>query len=605
MASPTLNPLLQTLARLQARPDARLVAFGVAAVAAVWFGFIGLSVGAADQIVKRGGYYVMLLTVGLWAFALWRLWRERLPAAPLPRREKVFVGLAIALLTLMALTAEPFRSKVLYDEFVLQATAFNLHFFRDVATMVRGYDILGVFLSTDNYLDKRPYFFPFLLSLVHDFTGYRIANAFALNAVLFPVSLGLVYFQGRRLAGMFGGFIALLLLGSLPLLAQNATGSGMELLNVCMLLGVAALAGAYLRQPDETRLSALVLGTVLLAQTRYESALYAGATSVVIAFGWWRAQRIVLAWSAVLAPLLLVPYALQNKVLAHTPVLWELKENQDSRFSSAYLADNLQGAARFFFNTTPAFANSVLLSGLGGLGLLWVIWRLLRIRPPPRTADPDRLALFCFSLGMIANTVLIMFYYWSKLDDPIASRFSLPFYLALTFAAVLLVGRLDQKFRASPALLVILVLYTLGVSAPQMGYHLYSHLGTAELSWESRYVAARPVGNRIVITNKSTLPWLLEKTPSILISRARLVADRLQYQLRERTFSEILVIQTLRPTTADGDHRLPADEILPPGFHLEPLVEKRFGTKLTRISRLAAIDDSALPAVKIAGSASE
>ena len=579
--------------------------FGLSALAAVWFGFIGVSVTAADQIVKRGGYYVMLLTVVLWGVALWRLWRARLPSVALSRREKFLAGLAIALLTLMALTAEPFRSKILYDEFVLQATAFNMHFFRDVATMVRGYDILGVFLSTDNYLDKRPYFFPFLLSLVHDLTGYRIANAYALNAVLLPVSLGLAYFQGRRLAGLLGGFVAVLLLGSLPLLAQSSTGAGMELLNVCMLLGVTALAAAYLRQPDETRLSALVLGTVLLAQTRYESALYAAAAAAVIVLGWWRARRIVLSWPAVLAPLLLVPYALQNKVLSHTPVMWELKDNQDSRFSTAYLSGNLQGAAHFFFNTTPAFANSALLTVLGFTGLLWVVWRLLRSRPAPRSADPDRLALFCFGLGMVANTGLIMFYYWSKFDDPIASRFSLPFYLTLTFAAVLLFGRLDKKFRASPALLVVVSLYTLGVSASQFGYHLYSHLGTDELSWESRYVASRPPGLRIVITNKSTLPWLLEKTPSILISRARLVADRLQSQLREHTFSEILVIQTLRPTTAHGDHQLLAEEKLPPGFHLELLVEKRFGTKLTRVSRLVAIDDSALPAAKSAGPAGD
>ncbi|MBI3885919.1 MAG: hypothetical protein HY302_09360 [Opitutae bacterium] len=598
-----MSPLLQSLVRLRDRPEARLVLFGLAALAAVWLGFIGLSVGTADQVVKRGGYYVMLLTLALWVLALVRLWRTRLPAVPLSRREKIFAPLALALFTLMALTAEPFRSKILFDEFVLQATAFNMHFFRDVATMVRGYDILGVFLSTDNYLDKRPYFFPFLVSLVHDFTGYRVANAFALNAVLLPVSLGLAFYQGRRLAGRLGGFVAVLLLGSLPLLAQSATGSGMELLNVCLLLGVTALAAAWLRQPDETRLSALVLGTVLLAQTRYESALYAAAAAAVIALGWWRGRRIVLSWPAILAPLLLIPCALQNKVLAHTPVLWELKEHQDSRFSTAYLDGNLRGAAHFFFNLTPAFANSALLSVLGLGALLWVAWRLLRTRPALRTADPDRLALFCFGLGTVANTVLIMFYYWSKLDDPIASRFALPFYLLLAFAAVLLVARLHRRFRLAPVVLAALGLYTVGFSAAQMGYHLYSHLGTDELSWESRVVAARPPGPRLVITNKSTLPWLIEKIPSILVSRARLVADRVQAQLRAHTFTEILVVQSLRPTTADGDHQLLPEDKLPAGFHLQLLAEKRFGTKLTRISRLVAVDDSALPPAKSAGPA--
>ena len=596
-----MSRFIQSLLRIQARPECRLAFFGLAAVAAVWLGFLGVAVDTANVFVKRFGYYIMLLTFALWVAALWRLWRERRVEVPLGRREKILAGLVIALLSLMALTAEPFRSKVLYDEFVLQSTAFNLHFFRDVATMARGYDILGVFLSTDNYLDKRPYFFPFLLSLVHDLTGYRIANVYALNAALLPVSLGLAYFQGRRLAGVCGGFFAVLLLGTLPLLGQNATGAGMELLNVCMLLGVTALAAAWLRQPDETRLTALVLGAVLLTQTRYESALYAFAAAGVIFFGWWRSRHIVLSWTAVLAPLLLVPSALQNKVLSHTPVLWELKDNQESRFSTAYLEGNLRGASNFLFSTTPRFANSWLLAALGLAGLAWLAWRLLRTRPSPLSADPDRLALFSFGLCMVASTVLIMFYYWSALDDPLAARFSFPLQIVLTFSSVFLVAQLARRFPVWPATFALLGCYALGVTASQQSYHLYSHLGIDEIAWESRYVASLPPGERVIISNKSTLPWLLEKKPSILIDRARAMADRLQFQLHEPTFLEILVCQSLRPSTPDGDHQLVADDKLPPGFHLETLVEKRFGTKIARISRLVSVDDSALPVMKSTG----
>ena len=131
---------------------------------------------------------------------------------------------------------ETLRSKILYDEFVLQSTAYNMHHFREVATMVRGYDLLGTFVSTDNYLDKRPYFYPFLISMAHDFTGYRPLNAYLLNVVLMPVGLGLAYILGRRWHGWRGGMLAVGLLGSLPLYGQNATGAGMEMLNLIMLL---------------------------------------------------------------------------------------------------------------------------------------------------------------------------------------------------------------------------------------------------------------------------------------------------------------------------------------------------------------------------------
>jgi Dolichyl-phosphate-mannose-protein mannosyltransferase len=572
------------------RPDVRLAALGLAAVAAVYFGFIGLDVATAGAIVKRFGYHVLLLTFALWLAALWKLWRERAGGSAPGRMELAGAGLAIGLFSLVAVSAEPFQSKVLFDEFVLQSTAFNIHYFRDTATVVRAYDILGVFLPLEGYLDKRPNFYPFLISLAHDFTGYRTLNAYWLNAVLLPVTLGLSYYLGRRLAGWRGGFLAVLLLGSLPLLGQNATGSGMELLNFCMILVVIALGGAYLRQPDETRLSALVLGAVLLAQSRYESALYVAPVAILILFGWWKQNRIVLSWSAVLAPLLLVPYALQNKVLNHSRWMWELQDKQESRFSVEYLEKNLQGAGNFLFNTAPHLANSPVLSVLGFLALGWLLWRLVRRPRPLREIADDRLALFLLGCGAVINTILMMFYYWAGFDDPMAARFSLPLHLVFVFAVVAAAGHIAAKRTGLTVLggLICLVITVAGTT--RVAQNFYSHLGIDEIEWEKRFVAARLPGERLVITNKSPLSWLLVKTPSILLTRARQLGERLQYQIKQGTFYEILVTQSFRPTTPDGDYEMLPEDRLPATFKLEPLAERRFGTKLTRISRLVALD---------------
>jgi hypothetical protein len=574
---------------LSQRTEFRLALFGVAAVAAVYLGFIGLGVETAGMLVKRFAYYVILLTFTLWGVMLWRLWAQRTPGGGPDRRELLVAGGVIALLSVMAINAEPFRSKVLFDEFVLQSTAYNMHYFRDTATMVRGYDILGTFLSLDNYLDKRPNFYPFLISLVHDLTGYRAVNAYWLNAVLFPVTLGMAYYLGRRLAGRWGALLTVLLLGSLPLLGQNATGSGMELLNFCMILVVAALGGAYLRQPDRLRLSALVLGAVLLAQSRYESAVYVAPAGLIILVGWWKRGEIALSWTAVAAPLLLLPLALQNKVLNNTRWMWELKQDQETRFSMDYLAGNLESAREFLFSTTQRYANSLTLTILGALALGWLVVQLLRRRPALREADGDRLALFLIGLAAVASTVLVMFYYWSSFSDPMAARFSLPLYLVLTFAVVVVGAGLGRRLPALPALLTGVALLAVVSASSRFAQPLYSHTGIDEIEWERRFVAARPPGPRLILTNKSTLPWLLEKTPSILVGRAGLVADRLQAQLQDAVFTEILIMQSFRPTTPDGDHQMSPTDRLPKGFEIELLAERRFGTKITRISRLVAV----------------
>lgn len=576
------------------RREVPLACFGVSAVLAVYLGFIGISVKLAEDLVKRGGYYVMLVTFALFLHAVWRI-RQAAPwkLEPLTRGQRWGTVAIIAVLSSMAITAEPYCSKILNDEFVLQSTAFNMHYFRDVVTMVRGYEIQGVFLSTDNYLDKRPYFYPFLVSLLHDLTGYRVANAFVVNSLLMPIALALAFAFGRCLGGWRGGLLAVLLLGSLPLLGQNATGSGMELVNTTMILATLLLATIYLAQPDEARLAALVFAAILLAQSRYESALYALAVAVVIALGWLRERRVILPWAAVAGPLLLLPVALQNKVLSHSPILWELNEKTAGRFDFSYLPENLRGAIAFLFNRSVEHANSLTLSTLGVLALGWCLWRLARSVKAARaglTSDPARTALVCFSAVIVANTLLVFCYYWSRFNDPMASRFSLPLHLLLTFAVVLAAIGLDRRGILSRALLLFVGLFAVAGAAAKFGLHHYSHLGIDEVEWQRRYVNALPSGERLIISNQSTLPWLLEKKPSILIGRARMVADRLHAQLQEPNLDEILVVQTLRPSTPDGDHQIPPDDKLPATFTLETLAERRFGTRICRISRLTAVE---------------
>ena len=574
-----------------ARPGLRLFFFALAAVASLYYGFVHFSVDAARTILRETGYYFILLTFVLWVVAAWRLVRAAENRGPGPTSTGQWAAAGLmALLALMAVTHEPFRSKILYDEYVLQSTAYNLHHFRDNSAMVRGYDIQGVFLSTDSYVDKRPVFFPFLISLLHDLSGYRLANVFILNTGLFLLTLGLIGWISWQLNGWRGGLLAIALLGSLPLFAQNATGAGMELLNLCMLLVVIIHSAAWLARPGERTLSGLILAVLLLVQSRYESALYVLPAGLVIALGWWRARRLIITGAVIAAPLLLIPIALQQKVVSNSPIMWELHENQTSRFSTDYLAGNLQGAYEFFSATGMGQANSLIIGLLGLMALAVVGWRLWRKRAELSAVEPMPLSLLVYGAAILAVTGLVMFYYWAALNDPMAARFALPLHLMLVLAIVAAAAWGDRKWPVSVVALGLVALFILGVSSPKQSYHYYSHLGNDEIAWEQRVVAARPPGPRLILTNKSPLPWLIDRTPAILLERARRVADRLAEQLQMPDFSEILVTQGARPSSLEGDYQIPPDEILPVWFHLEPVAERRFGTKLARISRVVAID---------------
>ncbi|MFZ5497291.1 MAG: hypothetical protein ACOZE5_18370 [Verrucomicrobiota bacterium] len=581
------------LSDLWRAPDRRLLVFAVTAPLAVWVGFIGTSLQQAEQVVRHATYYVLLLAFVLLVAAMVRMRGAWFPPGQAPsRREWIAVLILIGVLSSMAWRSEPWRAKVLNDEFVLQITAYSLHHYRTAATMARAYELEGVFFPLWDYLDKRPCFYPFLVSLLHDATGYRVANAFLVNALLYPVLLAAAWWLARRFGGVRAGLLAPLLLGTLPLLAQNATGAGMEMTNLVMLLLSACLAVLFLEQPaDRHRLSAFTLAVVLLCHSRYESALFVGLGGLVILAAWWKQRRVLLAWPVTLAPLLLIPFALQQRILANTPDRWELSEGKSERFSLGYVPDNLLRAGRFFFGEAPSIANSVWLSSVGAVGIAWLLWRLFRhrrLRWSEWTADAQ--AVTPFAAGVVANLCLVMAYYWAGLDDPVAARFALPFYCLLAVLGAVAIAALDAAGRLTRVAAGGTVVFMLAVSIPQMGRHAYSNLGSREHEWLVRMVQARPPAKRIVIASRSSMVWLLHRIPSILISRAIFMQDRLHYQFAKGDFDEILVTQELRPASKDGFHEVVPDDRLPGAFHLELVAEKRFGTKLLRLSRLVAVD---------------
>ncbi len=579
-------------ARPAPRFPLRLVLFGVLAVVSVYFGFIAHDVGEARALVQHGGYYTIAFTFAWAVVALVRVapawWRQ---GPPLERLAALGLGATVAALTLLAVLTVPYGYKVLYDEFVLQNTALNLHQLREVGTTVRGYEVEGAFTAFGAYLDKRPFFFAFLVSLLHDLTGYREANAFALNTALFPVILVLAAALARRLMPPRAAWAAVVALGAFSLLAHNATGAGMEMLNLALLLLVALLAVFYLEAPDEPRLAALVLATVLLAQTRYESSLYVAPAALVILEGWRRAGRIVLPAAAVFAPALLIPYALHNTYLSGTPLLWELRDGAESRFGLEFLAANLERAAAFFFDFSGVIMNSWWLGVAGLPALAWVAWRALRAAPGWRAAAAADVAAVTFAAAVTANLGLLMFYYWGALDDPIVSRLSLPFCTALALALGWVAAQTPARWRDRAALLVaggaLLSYHTTGLRSN--AHHWEQNLLMREIAWEAETIAALPPANRLIVSNKSPLFWLGREQPAIATGRARWRAEGVKFHLDHHTFQEILVLQTLRPVGADGGYQLDPADRLPDHFVLEPVTERRFGLRLARISRVKEI----------------
>lgn len=593
-----VNPQGEKTGRARPCPVCLLL-FGLVIVVSVAFGFLAHTVNEARYLVQRYGYYTIALTF-VWAMVAWvRVVPGWIKSWPRFSKQETWATMATVLgLTLVAVMTVPYTYKVLYDEFVLQATAWHLHDSRQIGTTVMAYQVGGVFTTLQAYLDKRPFFYTFLVSLLHDLTGYREANAFALNTALMPVSFALVYLFARRFAKPRAALGALMSFGAFSLLAENATGAGMEMLNIVMLLVVMHLSLWFLRKPDESRLAALVLAAVLLAQTRYESSLYVLPAALVILEGWRRSGRLILPTAAVLAPALLIPYALHNTYLSGTPMLWELHEGEASRFSFVFFPGNLVHAFRYFFSFNGSLPNSWWLGVAGLPAAAFALAASLTKLRHWRDASAEMVTLFLFGGAITANLGLLMFYYWGELDDPIVSRLSLPFSALLAFCLAWIPGRFPQRWQKMVSGIVMggaLFSYaSSGLIAN--GSHWKLNVQARGIEWELDQIQARErqaPGERLILTNKSALFWVIHQISSIQIVRARVRGEQIRYHMRQHTFREVLVMQSYQPLGAKGGFQLDPADRLPDSFVLEPVKEHRFGTSLTRISRLVRVEESA------------
>ena len=573
---------------------ARIGLFALFGALAVAVGFRLVAPIPAGHMIIGWGYYYILGVFSAFVFYALRLARSRRDVWTGWIRRPGLAGAAIAAGLVFAVWSEPFKHKILFDEYVIQGTAYEMHVTKQVSTILRAYDINGTWLSIDTFLDKRPYFFPFLVSLIHDFTGYRIANIFALNVACAGGLLGLLYWFSREISGRAPAILSVALMATMPLFAQNTTGAGMDLNNLMMIALVACLALLYLRAPSDDRLSLLVLGGVLLTESRYESAIFLLPVAFVIAAGWLRAGRILMPWPAMVAPLLLVPCAWHLRVEASEPVFWQLQDGQTSAFGWSNIANNLRGDLHFLFNFGTELANSWYLSIIGVAGLLWLVARAwARLRSAGRAPlAPAALVALAFGGGVVAHFGVLLVYWWARFDDLLASRFALPICLCFAVLAGALARALEDRripgVRIAAAGLAVWM-FTGGLPAMARRTYTDENLVMQELDWEHEQVASRP-GPVLVISNRSTLPFVLWHIPAIISAVGAQRGEQIRYHLSQGTFKEVFVIQTMRATSPNGQFGVEPADAMPPEFHLEVIAQKRFGSNIARLSRIVSID---------------
>lgn len=543
------------------------------------------------------GYAWILCTVIAGALAVWRcrwLIREFLQTCP----RGIWVRAAALNAMFLGLTAihEHLQPKVYADEVLLMNTAQNMHLNRDTRVIFSAYNINQSYTPIKMGVDKRPFLFPFTISVLHDFTGYRISNAFIVNfCATFLLGMCLVLIACHWVPPNF----ALLILPCLyapPIFHASVASVGFDVFNLLFIALFIASSLLFVRRPAGNTLLLMLCMAALLANVRYESILYAFSIPFVIFIGWRRNPHVLeIKWLPLVPLLFLLPLFLLQRHFS-IPDYWQMQfNNVDKPLSLDFVVPNLQQAIYYFFNLESYIRNSMLVALIGSCSAVVATVSLVSRIKRNRSLAPVQWVGIIYFITALGHFSFLMLYHYGRFTNQIVERLSLPIYLAFALAPFLAIALADIKLIRLirwPLLPVFVSMGLVLILIPRLaeGRTNLESIHSRDMQWAFKTIRQNYDPQRVmVITNPgpvaimyqitSTLPELFNANP------------QLSYFFKDcGLVDEILVVETLAkdPYSERSNHQI--GEPIHEDFIFEVAHAARLNSNLyTRILRITGV----------------
>lgn len=556
--------------------------------------FFILSKTMAVTLQVHCGYWAVLSTVTWFGWTVWKQ-RDRWLRINLGTRREVIIDGALLLgLAILLHVHEPHIFRVLYDEPSHVAGSLLMHRERLVFMPASGHYIFGSLAFMQNFPSFRLYLFQVLLSIVHDATGYRPENVFILNGILTILLIGLLYIVGRIIAGRRGGLLAVFLLVGLPLLAQNVTSGGYDILNLVLLLGMFLATRNYLKTTGSDGMDLMLATTLMLAIARYESIIYLIVPVAAAGLKWRREREITLTWMALISPIFVMPNLVANLIMVSTDVfmLAHVRQGKVDFFNIHYLIPHLKEAVYYFFAWTNTATNSVLLSAVGVVSacalLVSVASRSIRRDLPVRLED----GLLASVLVVTASLyMLALSNFWGMPTDVLAARFCLPIQMIFALSAAWFFREL-QPSRViplwAPAIAALYIWwFTLPVSTKHIATNTMSTGRNAK--WFIDYAKDHDQGRTLYVF-QSDIPLLIYGFPAIQINVLNSAPEKAAQAIQAKIYDEILIHEVVGVNPLDGTSYANFSAPLDKNIVVDLVAEQRFmPDQISRIWRFKGI----------------
>lgn len=563
--------------------------FAIAATLSIYVGFFLFEPADAGHKFSVFGYWNILALFILFCVIVAKTYFDDIQTWFRQRSNWIVIAIVV-FATIFIYSREGGGFKITFDEHTISNVSKSLHLDRVAVFKESSFPKIDETAS----VDKRPLLFPFLTATIHDIFGYRISNVFYLNGFLTAVFLLLLYICGSKLYNPRTGWLAIALACSTPIISQNSSGGGLEVVNLVGIFSCFLLALRYSEKPYSLdRYSSLIVAVALFSHARYESPFLVIPVILVIFINWIRLKSIQLTWIAVLVPFTFITIAWQHIYANSRLDFKQLESESDAFFSLSYMSDNLGHAANFLFASNKFTASAPIVSVLGVIGLIALI--ALNATRGKEWANEFKCLFVAqiFGLAILAEFILVLGFSYGQLDNPMVTRLGMPFIALTIISAALTLSILATVVPKSRLVVFSMIAICFFYAIQKYSNHLYTsnNMILKRIEWIMDRHNRLPQGNYLYISYLSQ-EFQLRGIGNMNIKRAISKAGSLEMHKELKTFDDIFVIQFYGQTFSENqakNHLLPGND-LGPWFELETIDEvSMLPMNRTRLSKVTSI----------------
>lgn len=392
--------------------------FGVIGLIALYLGFGPVDLHTKKYLFQTTTIYLTCITFLIW---FWTLIPKAFSKQKITPHIPAFILAVLLIATIAWIT--PHQLRVLYDETNLLGISQALYeqhtFYIPTQALFHNQAIYTI----DYEWGVRPLTFPFFLFLIHLIKGYALSNVFWLNACAGIFSLFIFYLLLQRFFSKPLALLGLCLLAAYPIFALRTTSGGYEILNLGFLILAFYQLHCALTIRESYHTTRLIFTLVLLAQIRYESALFVCTFGPFVMWHCFKNLRAIPHKMILLVPILLLPVAWQRILYSGDDAF--MVRDGASMFGLDNFLTNFEHAFYFFSGAQSAYGTIPILLYIAIIGTAIGLFYI--IRNHTNIPSSTKVLIFAASVTLVSLTGITLSYILSNMTRPIGLRWGIVF----------------------------------------------------------------------------------------------------------------------------------------------------------------------------------